>query len=191
MVTQDLALARKASRGDQDAFAEIYESNYKAIYYHVNRIVGDRGDAEDMTQEVFLRAYQFMGTYSGDASLNRWLRRVATNLCIDKKRKRTVATAAWPTMASKEGDEQEVEFQAPGPSPLDDVLCVEAKDTIMDAVTRLPDYYRNVVVLHDLMEYKGDEVAQAVSCPVGTVKSRLSRAHGLLRSDLAPQFGIA
>ncbi len=191
MVTQDLALAQKASSGDQDAFAKIYESNYKAIYYHVNRIVGDRGDAEDMTQEVFLRAYQFMGSYSGDASLNRWLRRVATNLCIDKMRKRTVATAAWPTMASKEGDEQEVEFQAPGPSPLDDVQCVEATDIIMDAVTRLPDYYRNVVVLHDLMEYKGDEVAKAVSCPVGTVKSRLSRAHGLLRSDLAPQLGIA
>lgn len=191
MVTQDLALARKASSGDQDAFAQIYESNYKAIYYHVARIIGDRGDAEDMTQEVFLRAYQFMNSYSGDASLNRWLRKVATNLCIDKMRKRAIPTAAWPTVASKEGEEQEVEFAAEGPSPLENVESVEARDIIMDAVTRLPDYYRNVVVLHDLMDYRGEEVAQAVSCPVGTVKSRLSRAHGLLRSDLSLQRGIA
>jgi len=191
MVTQDLALARKASEGDQDAFALIYESNYKAIYYHVARIIGDRGDAEDMTQEVFLRAYQFINSYSGDASLGRWLRKVATNLCIDKMRKRALPTAAWPTVTSREGEDQEVEFADQGSSPLEDVESVESRDIIMSAVTRLPDYYRNVVVLHDLMEYKGEEVARAIECPVGTVKSRLSRAHGLLRSDLSLQRGIA
>lgn len=191
MVAQDLTLAKKASTGDQDAFALIYETNYKAIYYHVARIIGDRGDAEDLTQEVFLRAYQFMNSYSGDASLNRWLRKVATNLCIDRMRKRSIPTVAWPSVVSKEGEEQEVEFADRGPSPLEDVQDSEIRDLILDAVTRLPDYYRNVVVLHDLMEYRGDEVADAVSCPVGTVKSRLSRAHGLLRVDLSAQRGIA
>jgi len=191
MTTQDLVLARKATDGDQEAFRQIYEDNYKAIYYHVARILGDRADAEDMTQEVFLRAYQFMGSYSGDASLNRWLRKVATNLCIDKMRKRTIPTTAWPTVVSKEGEEQDVEFPDEGPSPLDRVESFEARDIVMDAVMRLPDYYRNVVVLHDLMEYKGDEVAKAVSCPVGTVKSRLSRAHGILRGALSAEKGIA
>ncbi|MGE5580082.1 MAG: RNA polymerase sigma factor [Bacillota bacterium] len=191
MTTQDLVLARKATDGDQEAFRQIYEDNYKAIYYHVARILGDRGDAEDMTQEVFMRAYQFMGSYSGDASLNRWLRKVATNLCIDKMRKRAIPTVAWPSVVSKEGEEQDVEFADDGLSPLDRVESFEARDIVMDAVMRLPDYYRNVVVLHDLMEYKGDEVAEAVSCPVGTVKSRLSRAHGILRTNLSAERGIA
>jgi RNA polymerase sigma-70 factor (ECF subfamily) len=79
MVAEDLALAKKAASGDQDAFTAIYKGNYKSVYYHVADIVGDRGEAEDITQEVFLRAYQFMGSYSGDASLNRWLKKVATN----------------------------------------------------------------------------------------------------------------
>lgn len=191
MVSEDLILARKASDGDQDAFARIYESNYKQVYYHVARIVGDRAEAEDLTQEVFLRAYQFMGSYSGDASLNRWLRKVATNLCIDRMRKRALNTVAWPSMVSREGEEQEVEFPDHGPSPLEVAQNQDAEDSIRGAISDLPDYYRNVVVLHDLLEYRGEEVARAVSCPVGTVKSRLSRAHSLLRSNLAEQRVIA
>lgn len=191
MVSEDLILARKASDGDQDAFARIYESNYKQVYYHVVRIVGDRAEAEDLTQEVFLRAYQFMGSYSGDASLNRWLRKVATNLCIDRMRKRALNTVAWPSMVSREGEEQEVEFPDHGPSPLEVAQNQDAEDSIRGAISDLPDYYRNVVVLHDLLEYRGEEVARAVSCPVGTVKSRLSRAHSLLRSNLAEQRVIA
>lgn len=191
MVSEDLILARKASEGDQDAFTSIYDTNYKQVYYHVARIIGDRTEAEDVTQEVFLRAYQFMGSYSGTASLNRWLRKVATNLCIDRMRKRAIATVAWPQVVSKEGDEQEVDFPDLGPSPLQSAESKEEQDNIMDAISELPEYYRKVVVLHDVLEYRGDEVAWAVSCPVGTVKSRLSRAHGLLKSSLAEQRVIA
>ncbi len=191
MVSEDLLLAQRASTGDQDAFAQIYEDNRKAVYYHIARIVGDKADAEDLTQEVFLRAYQFMGSYSGDASLNRWLRKVATNLCIDRMRKRTLPTVSWPSLISKEGEEQEIEFPDKGPSPLEVAETEESEEHILGAVSTLPEYYRNVVVLHDLMQYRGDEVARAVSCPVGTVKSRLSRAHSILRSSLAEQRVIA
>ncbi len=191
MVSEDLILARRANDGDQEAFASIYETNYKQIYYHVARIIGDRTEAEDVTQEVFLRAYQFMGSYSGAASLNRWLRKVATNLCIDRMRKRAIPTVAWPSVVSKEGEEQDVDFPDKGPSPLEVAESAEEQESILDAIAGLPDYYRKVVVLHDIMEYRGDEVAGAVACPVGTVKSRLSRAHGLLKSSLQEQRVIA
>jgi len=182
MVTDDLALATRASRGDQDAFTAIHQTNYKQVYYHVARIIGDKTEAEDVTQEVFLRAYQFMGTYSGTASLSRWLKKVATNLCIDKMRRRTVATVPWPTVVSKEGEEQESEFPDRGPSPMEKVLAREGEDAILTAIAGLPEYYRRVVTLHDVVEHRGDEVARELSCPVGTVKSRLSRAHNLLRA---------
>ncbi len=191
MAAQDLALARKACEGDQDAFSEIYESNQKAVFFHILGMVGDRAEAEDLTQEVFLKAYQFMDSYSGDASLSRWLRKVATNLCIDKMRKKNLRTVAWPTLTSKDGEDQEMEFPDCGPSPLDSVLDIEAQDTVLNAIGRLPHYYRNVVMLYDVAGYRGDEVAEAVSCPVGTVKSRLSRAHVLLRSNLSVQKVIA
>ena len=181
MVAEDLALAQRASQGDDGAFNRIYETNYKQVYYHVSQILGDRFEAEDLTQEVFLRAYQFLDTYSGNASLGRWLRKVATNLCIDRMRKRSVPTVAWPSVMSKEGEEQEIEFPDRGPTPVEAVQAREGEDSILSAISGLPEYYRKVVVLYDIMDYGGDEVARRASCPLGTVKSRLSRAHGMLK----------
>jgi RNA polymerase sigma-70 factor (ECF subfamily) len=93
MVAEDLMIAERASLGDERAFEEIYSTYYKQILWHVTRMVGDRMDAEDITQDVFLKAYQFIGSYSGTASLGRWLRKIATNTCIDRMRKRTIANA--------------------------------------------------------------------------------------------------
>ncbi|HHW26070.1 MAG TPA: sigma-70 family RNA polymerase sigma factor [Firmicutes bacterium] len=190
MVAEDLVLAKCASQGDQEAFERIYETYYKQVYHHILRMVRDKYEAEDLTQEVFMRAYQFMGTYSGNAALGRWLRKIATNLCIDKMRKRTLPTAAWPTVVSKDGDEQPVDFPDDGLSPADIAQAKEAETEIRLAIGLLPDCYRDVVILRDLMDRSGEEIANEMSCPIGTVKSRLSRGHELLRQRFAPALGI-
>ncbi|HHX27827.1 MAG: RNA polymerase sigma factor [Bacillota bacterium] len=187
MIAEELVMARRASLGDHEAFEHIYTTYYKQILWHITRIVRDPLDAEDLTQEVFLKAYQFMGTYSGTANLGRWLRKIATNTCIDRMRKKTVPTVSWPTLQSKDGDEQPVEFPDDSPSPLDMTESREGEDAILDEIQRLPEYYRKVVVLYDVMEKTGEEVAREAACPIGTVKSRLSRAHGILRSALRPE----
>lgn len=184
MAAQDLELATRASRGDEDAFETIYRANYLKVYYHAVRMIGDTSEAEDIAQEVFLKAYQFIGGYSGAASLSRWLKKIATNLCIDRMRKRTVATVPWPTCVTKDGEEMEADFPDGGLCPLDAVAAREGEDTILTAISGLPKYYREVVMFHDLMGRRDDEVAAAVSCPLGTVKSRLSRAHNILRLSL-------
>lgn len=181
---EDLVLARRACGGDEEAFAKIYETNYKQVYFHIVRIMGDRVEAEDLTQEVFLRVHQFLGSYSGSAGLCRWIRKIATNLCIDKMRKKTIAQVPWPSVTSKEGEEQEVEFAGDAPSPIEVVLNREGEGSILEAIAGLPEYYRRVVALYDVMDYRGDEVARELACPVGTVKSRLSRAHALLRAGI-------
>lgn len=182
MAAEDLAVARKASLGDEAAFEEIYSTYHKQILWHVVRIIGDHFDAEDITQEVFMKAYQFMGSYSGSASLGRWLRKIATNTCIDRMRKRAVPTVSWPSLQSKDGDEQPVEYPDDSPSPLDLAESRESEAAILREIDRLPDYYRKVVVLYDVMGKSGEEVAREASCPIGTVKSRLSRAHAILRA---------
>ncbi|HHY75520.1 MAG TPA: RNA polymerase sigma factor [Firmicutes bacterium] len=181
MIAEELLLARKASLGDHEAFENIYRAYYKQILWHVTRIVGNRLDAEDLTQEVFLKAYQFMGTYSGQANLGRWLRRIATNTCIDQMRKKSLPTVAWPTVQSKDGDEQMVDFPDDALSPHEMAESNEGESAILEEINRLPEYYRKVVVLYDVMEKSGEEVAREASCPIGTVKSRLSRAHKILR----------
>jgi RNA polymerase sigma-70 factor (ECF subfamily) len=97
-------------------------------------------------------------------------------------RKKTVQTVSWPTVQSKDGDEQPVEFADESPSPLEVTESNEGESAILDEINRLPDYYRKVVWLYDVMEKSGEEVAREASCPIGTVKSRLSRAHKILRS---------
>lgn len=185
MVAEDLILAQRASGGDEEAFTHIYQTNCKQVFYHISQILGDRRDAEDVTQEVFMRAHQFLGTYSGNASLSRWLRKVATNLCIDRMRRKSLPTVQWPSVVSRDGDEQDVEFPDEGPTPLEAIQSREGEDSIQVAISDLPEYYRKVVVLYDVMDMSGDEVASRAHCPVGTVKSRLSRAHGMLKQRLS------
>ncbi|HHX10322.1 MAG TPA: RNA polymerase sigma factor [Firmicutes bacterium] len=184
LVEQDLALARKISLGDEEAFEILYNRYYKQIYLHVLGIVTRAEDAEDLTQEVFLRVYSSIGTYSGRASLGRWMRRVATNLCIDKMRKKGVPTVAWPVLTSKDGDEQPVDFPAEECELLDLLEAQAGRDVILEAIESLPDYYRDTVMLHDVLEYSGKEVAKRMCCPVGTVKSRLSRARNILQAKV-------
>ncbi len=186
MVCEDLTLARKIALGDDEAFDVIYKTYEKQIYYHILRFVNDRHEAQDVTQEVFLKAYQFMGTYSGKAAIGRWLRKIATNLCIDRIRKRSIQTVSWPTITSREGEERTVEFGDEAPSPLETLLDRENETFVLEAIQDLPEYYRKVVVLRDLMDRSGEEIANEIDCPVGTVKSRLSRAHGILRSRFKP-----
>ncbi len=190
MVAQDLALAKSVSGGDHDAFNVIYATYQKSVYHHVLRMIHDRFEAEDLTQEVFLKAYQFMDTYSGTAVLGRWLKKIATNLCIDRMRKRSLPMAAWPVAVSKDGDEQQVEFSDDGPSPLDMTESKEYMESIGQAISELPEHYRNVVVLRDVMDCSGDQTALQLACPTGTVKSRLSRGHEMLRERFLPALGI-
>lgn len=187
LATEDLALAHRISLGDEPAFEILYNRYFKQIYFHVLGIMKNRGDAEDLTQEVFLRVYSSIGTYSGRASLGRWMRRVATNICIDTMRKKKVPTVSWPVMVSKDGDKQPVDFpDDENELPLDFLEAQDEQDAILEAIASLPDYYRDTVMLHDVLDYSGKEVARQMSCPVGTVKSRLSRARGILQTMVVP-----
>lgn len=185
MVVGDLMIAQKISLGDEEAFEKLYNRYSNEIYLHIFGIMKNKGDAEDLTQEVFLRVYSSIGTYSGHASLGRWLRKVATNICIDMMRKKKVPTVSWPTMISKDGDEQQIDFpDDKNELPLDALEAMDGRDTILRAISCLPDYYKDAVMLHDVLDYPGEEVARRMSCPVGTVKSRLSRARNILQGLL-------
>jgi len=180
MVALDVALAERITEGDEEAFTYFFQRYRGEIQRHIARIIGDYFEAEDLTQEVFLRAYNSIGTYSGSASLGRWLRKIATNMCIDRLRKKRIPVVSWPTTRGKDGDEELLEIPDDQPLPSCEVESKDEEESIMKAITCLPPYYRDVVILHDVMHYSRNEIAEKLSCPLGTVKSRLSRAHALL-----------
>jgi RNA polymerase sigma-70 factor (ECF subfamily) len=185
----DLALVRRAQANDRAAFNEIVLRYKGKVYNYICRMVHNTLDAEDLTQETFVRAYMSIGSFQSRASLNTWLFRIATNLCIDYSRKNK-KIAGLTTSLSQENaeDESDTEREIPdvGFDPQRLLLNKELGVRLDEALRQLPQKLRTVVLLHDIEGLPYEEIASIVNCPLGTVKSRLFNARTALRDKLAP-----
>jgi RNA polymerase sigma-70 factor (ECF subfamily) len=151
-------------------------------------MVGPGSDAEDLTQETFVRAYMNIKSFQSRASLNTWLYRIATNVCIDhsrKSRKLRDITAHVPI-----DDEGDLDIVGELPDERFDPQAVllnrELGARLEQSVRSLPEKLRSVILLHDIEGLPYDEIAHILDCPLGTVKSRLFNARSALRDKLQP-----
>lgn len=185
----DTTLIQRCQANDAAAFNEIVARYKNKVYNYVCRMVGTGIDAEDLTQETFIRAYMNMKTFQSRASLNTWLYRIATNICIDYTRKNS-RVKAMTTSLQREDLEEEGETERDLPderfNPQNLLLNKELGAQLETALKALPEKLRTVVLLHDIEGLAYDEIAQIVDCPLGTVKSRLFNARAALREKLAP-----
>ena len=155
-------------------------------------MVGDAEEAEDLTQDVFVKTYLALATFRNQSSLNTWLYRIAGNLCIDAHRKKarkenalggaTMSLDDTPSDSDEARSGREVPDERHEPYQLLERMELDAQ--IQLALSRLPDKMRSVVVLHDLEGLAYEEIAAIVDCPLGTVKSRLFNARLQLRDLL-------
>lgn len=168
----------------RQSFELLLRTHKHRIYNYVCRLTNDSPDAEDITQEVFVRAYQAMEAFRHDSAVETWLYRIATNLVIDRFRRKKRGPA-WLSLDAEDGD-QAMEF--PNQDRLGDPAArLELEDLqlqVQRAIQSLPPRFRAVVLLHDMEGLPQQEVAAVVGCPVGTVKSRLFHARSLLRRKL-------
>ena len=185
--TTDLSLVERCRANDEAAFREIV-SRYKVkVHHYIYRMTGSSEDAEDLTQEVFVRLYTSLGTFRGQSSLNTWLFRIAGNLCIDRFRRSKGRAPAYSLDEPAGGDDsvtREVADQTWEPHRM--LENSEMADQIQLALGRLPEKLRTALVLHDLEGLPYEEIAQIAGCPLGTVKSRLFNARMQMRGLLAP-----
>jgi len=171
------------------AFEELLARHLRGIYRVAYRLAGNPDDAEDLAQEAIVEAFRAFDRYQPGTYFDRWLYRIMTRTHIDRVRRRL--------------RRPEVSLDAPvspGGDPLvalvgddrdDPQRLVEATDldgAVQAALDRLPAEFRTAVVLVDIEGLSYDEVAAAVGCPVGTVRSRLHRAREMLRKALGPQL---
>jgi RNA polymerase sigma-70 factor (ECF subfamily) len=182
-------LAASVTSADLDRdFDELVQQYKNRIFSYVARMTNDSPDAEDLTQEVFIRAYQSLGRFRHQAAPDTWLYRIATNLVIDRFRRQKKAPR-WVPFLKGEEDEEEV-LEIPSSSrdgdPAAAVQLDELQRQVQRAVQSLPPKLRSVVVLYDLEGLSYEAVSEAVGCPVGTVKSRLFNARTALRRKLSP-----
>ena len=185
------ALLERCRRGEREAFDTVVELYKDRIVTYLAYMLGDEQEAQDLAQEVFIRAFVSIGSFRGDCSLQTWLYRIAHNLGIDHIRRKRRAPEQVSLDAPVRLAEGEVEGQWEGEvsDPVEEAERGELAEMVRKAVARLPEKLRAVVVLHDLQQMTYEEVARVLRCPVGTVKSRLFHARARLREILAPMLG--
>lgn len=184
----DSALILRCKADDAAAFNEIVGRYKNKVYNYVSRMVGPGADAEDLTQDTFVRAYMSIKSFQSRASLNTWLFRIATNLCIDHNRKYSRIKHATTSLYRDDVDnEADLEREIPDDryDPAGILLNEELGEQVDRAIRSLPEKLRTVVLLHDVEGLAYEEIAEVVDCPLGTVKSRLFNARSSLRQRLA------
>jgi RNA polymerase sigma-70 factor, ECF subfamily len=178
------SLGVRACGSAAGAFDTLVREHKNRIYSYVCRLTNDSPDAEDLTQEVFVRAYQSFGAFRHEAAVDTWLYRIATNLVIDRFR-RGLRAPQWVPPADEEEDPLAA-LPALGREcdPAGSAQLGELQAKVRQAIASLPPKLRAAVILHDMEGLAYEEVAAALGCPVGTVKSRLFNARAVLRRKL-------
>ncbi len=166
--TSDVVLA---ARGDAQAFRRLYDENVDRVHALARRMVGF-DQADELTQDVFVRAWQKLHTFRGESRFSTWLHRLAVNLILS--RRASMATQRQRFI----GDEVALEQAASRPDSRE-----HSKD-LEGAIARLPEGARAIFVLHDIEGYRHDEIAGLLGVTTGTTKAQLHRARMLLRGHL-------
>lgn len=165
---------------DSAAIAERYRVS---IYRYVVRLIRDRERAEDLTQETFLRAHQRLAGLKDPAALEAWLYRIATNVCHDHFRRREERQPAFELRPESDEDSSITADEAAlRPDQL--LEQSEMSDCVLRFLTRLPEPQRTVILLHDLQERTGPEIAEQLGISLHNVKIRLHRARVRLKAAL-------
>jgi RNA polymerase sigma-70 factor (ECF subfamily) len=168
--------------GDQRAFARLVERYTGAVYNLCYRMLANPQDAEDATQEIFVRAYTRLSSFDQGRRFSTWLLSIASNYCIDRLRRRRFA---WLTL-------DDVAFWLPSGAagPERSALRGERDDVVQRALQQLPEQYRLVTLLRYWHDMSYDEIAAQTGLSESALKTRLHRARKMLGELLAPQ-GVA
>lgn len=170
-------LVRKASKGNLDAFNQLVVQYQDLAFRHSISLLGDPDSAEDATQESFIKAFQNIRSFRG-GSFRAWLLKIVTNTCYDflRRSKRHPMQPLFPKDEDGEEFESATWLVDPSTSVERTVEQMETAKYLQNLVNELPEIYRSVLTLVDLYELDNGEAAEILNIPLGTVKSRLSRA---------------
>jgi RNA polymerase sigma-70 factor (ECF subfamily) len=187
-------LVAKARTGDRWAYGQIVLLYQDRLFNAMLRMVGQPEEARELTQETFTRGLEKIDTFRGDAAPYTWLFRIGVNLAITQLRRnqhrRTFSINGIPNLGDDSGDHQASglvdRLATDDSSPSQIVEKREEHQMVLDALGRLDPEYRAVLVMRDIEGFDYQQMADALSLPLGTLKSRLFRARLALRDELLP-----
>ena len=188
---EEADLIRECQRGNTAAYGPLVTLYQDRVFNLCWRMCGNRSDAEDLTQEAFIKAFEALGRFDGRSRFYTWLFRIAVNLVISARRKDKRARVFSIDARVSDDDENGAPTHAErlasdDPSPDQQAVDREQQRFVLEALASLDDEQRSVVTLRDLESFSYDEIAEILEVPTGTVKSRLHRARLALSEKLSP-----
>ncbi|UOQ87508.1 RNA polymerase sigma factor SigW [Gracilibacillus salinarum] len=180
-IKQNIKLVKK---GDQSAFEDIVAFYQNKVYAICFRMIGNKHEAEDIAQEAFIRAYLNIQSYDENRKFSTWLYRIATNLTIDRIRKKKPDFYLDAEIKGTDGLNMYAQLPAEDPLPDQEVESLEMQSYIQNEIMQLPAKYRSIIALRFIDELSLKEISEILEIPVGTVKTRIHRGREALRKRL-------
>jgi RNA polymerase sigma-70 factor (ECF subfamily) len=181
MIKEKIKLVKK---GDQSAYEDVVLFYQNRIYQHCYRMLGNAHEAEDIAQEAFIRAYVNIHSFNDKRKFSSWLYRIATNLSIDRIRKRKPDYFLDAKVKGTEGLDMYSQLQSEGNSVVEEVESNDIQAFIHGEIAKLPPKYRSIIMLRYLEEFSLKEISEMLDIPIGTVKTRIHRGREALRKRL-------
>jgi len=174
---KETQLIARAQRGDEEAFAALFEAHKRRVYSLCLRMLGNPTEAEDLTQEAFLQLFRKIATFRGESAFSTWLHRLSVNVVLMHLRKKGLNQISLDETENSQGEPIKRDYGD------DDRRLVGSIDRIglNRAIEELPPGYRTVFILHDVEGYEHNEIADIMNCSIGNSKSQLHKARLKLR----------
>jgi RNA polymerase sigma-70 factor (ECF subfamily) len=188
----DQQLVERAQRGDKKAFELLVVKYQRKLARLLSRFIRDASEVEDVTQEAFIKAYRALPSFRGDSAFYTWLYRIgintAKNYLVSLGRRAPTVTGV---------DNEEAEGLEEGDqlrdlnTPENQLMSRQLAETVNQALQELPEELRTAITLREIDGMSYEEIAQIMTCPIGTVRSRIFRAREAIAERLRPQLGTA
>src|SRR4051812_11256808 len=188
----DQQLVERAQRGDKQAFEMLVLKYQRKLERLLSRVIRDPAEIEDVAQEAFIKAYRALPNFRGDSAFYTWLYRIGINTA---KNYLIALGRRAPTSTEFDSEEAEGFEDAAGlrdiNTPESELASKQIAETVNDAISALPEELRTAITLRELDGLSYEEIAQIMSCPIGTVRSRIFRAREAVAEKLRPQLGTS
>ena len=188
----DKELIEQFRNGDQSAFEQLVIRHQRRVYNLAYRITGLPDEAQELAQEIFIKVYQKLDTFRGEAAFTTWLYQVAANHSKNKlkylKRRKYYTSSSVDEPIEGANGAIEKQFESPAPTPEDLMNSAQLQKIVQEKLSELPDEHRIVLTLRDIQGLDYDQIAKITGLALGTVKSRIHRGRLELKRKLAFLF---
>jgi RNA polymerase sigma-70 factor (ECF subfamily) len=181
---EDKKLIELALNGDETGFRSLLEKYRNLVFSIMLKMVRNKQEAEDLTQEAFMKAFASLSSFNDEFAFSTWLMKIASNNCIDFLRKKKLKTYSIHEPIQYKDEKIEIEIPDQDPTPERTLIQSERSRMIEQTINELPERYRYVIILRHKEEKSYEEIAEIMNLPLGTVKAQIFRAREILNKRL-------